>query len=413
MMTRFGFVFNGVPGHLNSSVAVIRALVDRGAAVHLFAVGRPIRDDIAARLKGAELTQIDSGFPDPLERARARESSSFDADSYRSARRYEFENFDPTWIDRLEELLGGYEFDAFAIDAPLVPAMIVAHRLGIPFAAFSRSLTMVTPRPLGTRLMDDMEFRLEWRCRLAESHGLPANRDWTAFLSPYLNVLFQARALVAGDALPPNTVMVGPALRRAPSDVDDGGFDWSWHDADRPLVYLSYGSEIPWQPALYRVIIEALQPLGADLLLVAGNKADEMARDGALPPWVRVTDYAPQLEILTRADVFVSHGGPNSVAEALAFGVPMVLTPLCNDQPLVADRVQSVGAGLVLDRDAATVDTWRGALASMLAADNPFRAAARSLSKSYRAADGAAAAATLLERLAEHRTPHDQWSPDG
>lgn len=412
-MAKIGFVFNGVPGHLNSSVAVIRALVDRGAAVHLFAVGRPIRDDIAAQLQGAELTQLDSGFPDPLERARAREASSFDADGYRSARRYEFENFDHTWIDRLEELLGGHGFDAFAIDAPLVPAMIAAHRLGAPFAAFSRSLTMVTPRSLGTRLMDDMEFRLEWRCRLAESHGLPANRDWTAFLSPYLNVLFQARALVAGDALPPNTVMVGPALRDAPSGVADGGFDWSWHDADRPLVYLSYGSEIPWQPAIYRAIIEALQPLGADLLLVAGDKAGEMARDGALPPWVRVTDYAPQLEILPRATVFVSHGGPNSVAEALAFGVPMLLTPLCNDQPLVADRIQRVGAGVVLDRDAATVDTWRGALASMLAADNPFRAAARGLSEPYRTADGAAAAATLLERLAEHRTPHDQWSPDG
>ena len=45
------------------------------------------------------------------------------------------------------------------------------------------------------------------------------------------------------------------------------------------------------------------------------------------------------------ADVFVTHGGMNSVSEALFYGVPMVVIPLVSDQPVNARCVERLGVG--------------------------------------------------------------------
>ena len=56
--------------------------------------------------------------------------------------------------------------------------------------------------------------------------------------------------------------------------------------------------------------------------------------------------FVPQLEVLARAALFVTHGGMNSVNEAMYAGVPMLVVPQGADQPLVAGRVVELGAGL-------------------------------------------------------------------
>jgi MGT family glycosyltransferase len=47
----------------------------------------------------------------------------------------------------------------------------------------------------------------------------------------------------------------------------------------------------------------------------------------------------PQLEVLKRADLFVTHCGMNSTSEAINYGVPVVCIPLEADQPMVAKRI--------------------------------------------------------------------------
>ncbi len=67
----------------------------------------------------------------------------------------------------------------------------------------------------------------------------------------------------------------------------------------------------------------------------------------------------PQLELLQYADVFVTHGGMNSSSEALYYGVPLVVIPVTGDQPLVAKRVNEVGAGIRLNRKELTSEMLR------------------------------------------------------
>jgi UDP:flavonoid glycosyltransferase YjiC (YdhE family) len=44
----------------------------------------------------------------------------------------------------------------------------------------------------------------------------------------------------------------------------------------------------------------------------------------------------------------VCHGGHNTVCEAFAHGVPLVVTPIRDDQPIIARQVADAGAGIQL-----------------------------------------------------------------
>jgi MGT family glycosyltransferase len=72
----------------------------------------------------------------------------------------------------------------------------------------------------------------------------------------------------------------------------------------------------------------------------------EASQLGEIPPNFLVKSFLPQLEILKRADVFITHAGFNSVNEALYFGVPMLALPQINDQHMVAKRLVSMQLGM-------------------------------------------------------------------
>ena len=49
------------------------------------------------------------------------------------------------------------------------------------------------------------------------------------------------------------------------------------------------------------------------------------------------------------ADVFVTHGGMNSVSEAMVYGTPMVVIPFVSDQPVNARCIEKLGIGKRLE----------------------------------------------------------------
>lgn len=65
-----------------------------------------------------------------------------------------------------------------------------------------------------------------------------------------------------------------------------------------------------------------------------------------IPENIIIVQHAPQLEILKKASVMISHAGGNTVRECLFFGVPMVVFPMFFDQPGCAARVRHHGLGL-------------------------------------------------------------------
>jgi MGT family glycosyltransferase len=106
----------------------------------------------------------------------------------------------------------------------------------------------------------------------------------------------------------------------------------------------------------------------------------------------------PQLAVLRRASLFVTHGGMNSANEALYFGVPLIVYPQVHDQLIVARRVDELRAGKAL-HGPVTSDGLRRAADEILA-DSRYRERATAIGATLRRAGGAPRAADELERFA-------------
>ncbi len=105
--------------------------------------------------------------------------------------------------------------------------------------------------------------------------------------------------------------------------------------------------------------------------------------------------HVPQLDLMPRLSAVVSHGGNNTVCEALAHGVPLVVAPVRDDQPVIGEQVVRTGAGLRVRFGRVSAPALRESIVSVL--DEPsFRVAARRLRGDFAAAGGAVAAADRL-----------------
>ena len=161
----------------------------------------------------------------------------------------------------------------------------------------------------------------------------------------------------------------------------------------RPLVYISMGTVINDRPDFYEKCIAALRDQNVDVIISCGKATDREAL-GVLPDNIQVYPYVDQLEVLSRADVFITHCGMNSVSESLYMAAPMVLYPQTGEQKAVARRVTEKGAGVVLNDD--SVLGIRSSVQAILS-DPAYGKAAEACSTDFRACSGVAGAAEFIE----------------
>lgn len=113
----------------------------------------------------------------------------------------------------------------------------------------------------------------------------------------------------------------------------------------KKVVYISLGSIIV-NKTFIATCIQAFT--GTDFLVVLNIGKALKKETFQVPENIILCHFAPQLEILSRADVFVTHGGMNSVQEGLYFEVPLVVLPQVSDQFLVAQTVVNHNLGVWL-----------------------------------------------------------------
>jgi zeaxanthin glucosyltransferase len=106
--------------------------------------------------------------------------------------------------------------------------------------------------------------------------------------------------------------------------------------------------------------------------------------------------YAPQVDLLARAALTITHAGLNTVLDSLANGVPVVAVPITYEQPAIARRVEWAGAGQTIALNRLTPDRLRNAVKAVLERDD-YRAAAERLAGSIRVAGGTRRAADIVE----------------
>lgn len=117
---------------------------------------------------------------------------------------------------------------------------------------------------------------------------------------------------------------------------------------NKKLIFASLGTVANENLNFYKNCFEALGSRD-DLIVVMsiGNRIN-IEDLGPIPDNFKVFNYVPQLRLLKKVDLFITHGGMNSSSEGLYNGVPLIVVPQFGDQPLVARRVAELGAGIAL-----------------------------------------------------------------
>ena len=244
-------------------------------------------------------------------------------------------------------------------------------------------------------LMRPVQRVLQNACR---THGLTPRAGAHEWLSPLAQI---SQTLTAFDfprqQLPAHFHAVGP-LR---SQSTAAPFAWQ-PSARRPFVFASLGTLQGHRFDVFLRIAQACQALDVQLLIahcggLRPEQCERLLQQGAS----HVTAFAPQDWAVRLADVVVTHGGLNTVLDAVSARTPVLVMPIAFDQHGVAARVRHHGLGKVLKRGASAsciADALAGLLASPWAASN-------ALQNELAVCGGATAAANLIETAVRSGRP--------
>jgi MGT family glycosyltransferase len=303
------------------------------------------------------------------------------------------------WEDFLIPLAFGMLPGAEAAIARFTPDVVIADQQALAGALAARQAgiawvtSATTPaellRPLtGTPKVEEWVRGLMTEFQLASGVSDPVDLRF----SSQLVLAFTTTALVGDTSgVGKNVAFTGPALARRP---DHGSFPWAWLDPARRHLLVSLGTlNGPAGTRFFRVVTDALADLRTEVqAIMIAPAADDV------PPHILRAAHVPQLALLPHMAAVISHGGHNTVCESLAHGLPLVLTPIRDDQPIVAQQVAAAGAGIRLRFARLTVAELHDAIAAVL--DDPsYRRAACRVRDSFTAAGGARAAADHVEEL--------------
>ena len=137
---------------------------------------------------------------------------------------------------------------------------------------------------------------------------------------------------------------IGPSMENRAIDTQ---FDFK-KDEKKKLIYISLGTVFNLNMEFYKKCIKAFGDLKEYQVLMSIGKTQNVKDLGDLPDNFHVYNYVPQVQVLEYTDIFISHGGTNSVYEALFKNLLLIIIPQAGDQFGVADCVENHGAGLVL-----------------------------------------------------------------
>lgn len=175
-------------------------------------------------------------------------------------------------------------------------------------------------------------------------------------------------------------------------------FDFDRLDG-RPVICISMGTLQFSNDRFFRTTMDAFADYPAQFLLAAGPGSD-VHRFGEVPGNFIVQQTFPQMPLLERATLFITHGGLGSIHETLWNGVPFVAVPQQFEQMRNALAATRGGAGVILDDEVYDrpihAKRLRNAVAEVLA-DPRCRQNAQRLGQSLKEAGGYVWVADVIE----------------
>lgn len=215
-------------------------------------------------------------------------------------------------------------------------------------------------------------FRSKWICKkwtkdVSKGVKLKTNcwLDEIIYNPPYLNLVYTIKELqpFAEDFPDEHFKFIGASIYQR-SQLNT----FKLPQTNDPLIYISLGTIVNNAKSFYQKCIKAFEHEDVTVIMSIGNSV-KMENWGNIPNNFHIYPFAPQLEVLEKADIFITHGGLNSVTESLYFGVPMIVIPFITDQPINAKQIETLNLGKRLEYKTITYKLLRNTTLEVL--NNP------------------------------------------
>lgn len=199
-----------------------------------------------------------------------------------------------------------------------------------------------------------------------------------------------------GRELPAHYKSFGPLI----SKRDDVGFPFGKLDG-RPIIYVSMGTIRTRFTNLWNIILEALQLFRQYQVVLSTGTWTGSDIELNIPKEINspiIVPFAPQLKILSRSALCITHGGPGTILECIKFKVPMVAIPLGDDQPAMATRIRYHNIGKTLKLKGLQVKEIQNAISNTLN-NEEIKRNIHLFSDKLNQLGGAEAAAVVVDKL--------------
>lgn len=219
----------------------------------------------------------------------------------------------------------------------------------------------------------------EWR----EEQGLPIIPAGTPRSGGLIQLAQQPAffEFPKSDGVLPKQLFYTSPWHRLDRDVDVP-FPFERLNPSKKLIYASLGTVQNSLLDVYKNICTACVGMeDVQLVIALGNEGATInIPESELPSDCIIVGFCPQMRILRKASLVITHCGMNTCLETLASGLPAVAIPITNDQPGVAARWHSLGAVKVINPISyATSSRIRECIDELLPELSPYRIAAKAL----------------------------------
>jgi zeaxanthin glucosyltransferase len=413
---RIGFLSLPVPGHLNPMTALARKLQSRGHDVVFISLA-----DVAPFVEAAGLPFVpcsETEYPiGSIGKLVSRLSELSGEEALHFTVNAMMKGYTASLFGSLPDTLSKAGVDGIVLDQYQPYVELIPMHFRMPFVHVSNALHVDYT---GRTPICFVDWRYETGAD-ALARNMEAIRRTRILLEP-VTAVAQAYANQVGLSVdwnnPHSTLSPFAWITQCPKEFDFGrapdfpqfhyagpfhdgrgrmDFDFPWQElTGKPIVYASMGTLQNGLTDIFRSITQAAVGLKElQFVLAVGGQLDPKQL-GDVPANVVMVSHAPQIEILKRSSLCITHAGLNTVLESLSSGVPMLALPITNDQPGVAARIANKKVGIVISPDQATPENFVTAIKRVLG-DSTFWDNARRVQKAIRSADGLSIASGILE----------------
>ena len=420
-MTHFGLICPVSTGHLNTMLPLGKELQQRGHRVTLFGVLDAESKTLAAGLEFRVIGESESPLGVATEifvqlgKLSDRQALQYtvNAQKKRAA----------ILLRDAPKAMKEASVEALLVDQASLEGGTVADFLGIPFITICSSVVMNRDDSIPP-YFTNWNYNPTWQGRLRNRFGYQMLKRITKPITEVINHYRQEWQL------PPQSssnecysqlaqISQQPAQLEFPREELPQCFHFTgpYHSpvgrevpafpyerlTGQPLIYASLGTIQNRLIGVFQQITEACAGLDAQLLISLGGSAkpEYLPKLAGSP---LVVEYAPQLELLQKATLTITHGGMNTTLESLNNGVPMVAIPIANDQPGVAARVVWAGCGEAIPVKNVNVSRLRTAIQKVLREDS-YKQNALRLQEAIRRAGGVSRAVDIVEEVVSTGKP--------